>query len=171
VSIGISTSIRRFSVRIDLPSVAGKTFGTNGDDNTQVGFWLPAGVTFNLVTTMWQLEESDPLSSSDITGNGGFPTPFEHRGSAVEDLRVCEFYEASFVQVVGNQSAPGDTFRAWSVRFRAQKLKSNPVMTFTSSGSPITIQTLGVNGFFANCNQGDTTTGVAMGSWIADGRV
>jgi hypothetical protein len=90
----VTTTPQRFSVRLDVPTVAGKTPGTNGDDSLSVGLWLPPGVTFSLVGAEMQLEQSSPNSSSDINGNGGDPTAFEYRGQQAELARVQRYYVA-----------------------------------------------------------------------------
>lgn len=91
----VNTTPKRFSVRVDWPSISGKAIGTNSySDFCQIGFWLPPGVTFTVNTTQWQLEDSSATSSSDINGAGGSPTPFEYRGYGPELVRVQRQYQA-----------------------------------------------------------------------------
>lgn len=92
----VTTIPKRFSVRLDFPSVNGKTFGTNGNDFIAIGLWLPPGVTFTLVGCEAQLEKSSPNSSSDINGNGGAPTAFEYRGVQAELARVARYYQTFY---------------------------------------------------------------------------
>lgn len=88
VNWAVGTTPKKFSVRLDVPSVIGKTIGTNANDFLSIGLCLPVGVTFTLNTTQWQLEHSSPKSSSDLTGLGGDPTTFEWRGPEQETSRV-----------------------------------------------------------------------------------
>jgi hypothetical protein len=89
----VTTTPKRFSVRLDVPSVAGKTIGTNTDGFLQVGLWLPPGVTFTLYGVEAQLEQANPNASSDINGAGGAPTAFEYRGQQAEYARTQRYYE------------------------------------------------------------------------------
>jgi hypothetical protein len=43
----LSTTFTRYSVTVAMPSLAGKTFGTNNDDFTSVQFWYSSGATNN----------------------------------------------------------------------------------------------------------------------------
>lgn len=87
----VTTTAKKFSVRIDVPSTVGKTITAGG--SVQVGIWLPSGVTFQLYMSQWQVEQSNPQTSSDINGAGGNPTAFEYRGQAAEAERVARYYE------------------------------------------------------------------------------
>lgn len=93
VTWAVGTTEARFSVRVDVPSIAAKTLGTNGDDKLQVAFILATGITFTLDFSQLQIEESSPSSSGDTTGSGGAPTPFEYRGLPLELGRVKRFIE------------------------------------------------------------------------------
>ena len=88
VSITISDTVtltstwQRFSVNITVPSITGKTLGTNGNDTFYVGI----GQFTNTSTSAYQL---------DITGVqlelGSSATPFEYR-SYGEELALCQRY-------------------------------------------------------------------------------
>jgi hypothetical protein len=43
----LSTSWQKFQYTYTVPSVAGSTLGTNGDDYFQIGFWFDGGSSFN----------------------------------------------------------------------------------------------------------------------------
>lgn len=92
----VTTTPQRFSVRIDVPSISGKTFGTNANTSyVEPVLWLPTGSTFNLVTAQWQLEQSSPQAPSV-----GLPTPFEYRGPGVEAIRTARYYQALLNQQI-----------------------------------------------------------------------
>jgi len=44
-SVTLSTSWQRFNVSLTIPSVSGKTLGTNGDHYTEVNLWFSSGTT------------------------------------------------------------------------------------------------------------------------------
>lgn len=89
----ITPTPKVFSVRLDFPSINGKTLGTSGNDDILIGLWFPVGSTFGIIGTEFQLERSSPNSSSDINGNGGVPTAFEYRGPQAETARVARYYQ------------------------------------------------------------------------------
>jgi hypothetical protein len=96
VTWAVGTTEKRFSVRIDIPSIAGKTIGTNGDDCLEVRLLMPSGQTFTLDVGQFQIEQCDATASGDTTGSGGAPTPFEHRGPAAEKSRASRYlYQVS----------------------------------------------------------------------------
>jgi hypothetical protein len=45
-AVTISTSWARYSVTVAVPSISGKTIGTNNDDNLELLLWVSAGSTF-----------------------------------------------------------------------------------------------------------------------------
>ena len=93
VSWVVGTTLKKFSARIDVHSIAGKTLGTSGDA-VEYGLWLPPGVTGNLTMTELQIEDCSPNASNDLTGAGGSPTSYEHRGPQAELTRVQRIYRA-----------------------------------------------------------------------------
>jgi hypothetical protein len=99
----ITTTPQRFSVRLDLSSVSGKTFGTNNNDFMQVAINLPTTGLFNLSTTQWQDEQCSPQAPA-----AGSPTPFEYRGQQAELARVQRYYEQVGI-TLGTSAANGYT--------------------------------------------------------------
>jgi hypothetical protein len=97
----ITTKPTRFSVRIDFPSISGKTIGTNNNDAINVGVFFPGGSTYTVVGCEAQLELCDPNASNDLNGNGGDPTTFEWRGDEVE-LAMTQRYWTQFQAIAFN---------------------------------------------------------------------
>jgi hypothetical protein len=81
-----NTGFARYSVTLTLPSLSGKTVGTNGDDYLLIAAELPGG-TYTFDTFGWQLEP------------GSTTTPFEYRPMAYE-LSLCKRY----YQIIDNTS-------------------------------------------------------------------
>ncbi|MDP2747958.1 phage tail protein [Pseudomonas sp.] len=122
-----------------LPSIAGKTLGSNGNDCLAVVLNLPLNVLQTIDIAQIQLEES------------AVATPFESRPAAVE-LALCQrYYEAATVRWAANYlstTTNGSTFGyfAIDVPFKATKraiptiTKTNPapnphVMVFQASAT------------------------------------
>lgn len=75
----------RYSVRIDIPSIIGKTLGT-ASDYLGIGISLPIGTTFTVNTGLWQLE--DCSTNAPVIGA---PSRFNYRGIGVETLRASRY--------------------------------------------------------------------------------
>jgi hypothetical protein len=94
----ISTSWARYSFTITLPSISGKTIGTNNDDKLQVDLWTSVGTTISglgypavgiqnvtIDTWGWQLEA------------GSTATDFQTAtGSIGGELALCQRYAIKF---------------------------------------------------------------------------
>jgi hypothetical protein len=79
----LSTSWQYFTWTIFLPSITGKTLGTNGDDNVSFAFRAPSNATGTWNIASVQVEA------------GSIATPFEFRPFATE-LALCQrYYEVS----------------------------------------------------------------------------
>jgi hypothetical protein len=164
---------QKFSVRLDIPSISGKTLGTANNDVLQIGLWLPPGVVFTLCTAQWQLEQSSPNSSSDINGNGGDPTAFEYRGPQAELARVQRYYDtgARNVQLYGSQGWAFTEDMPFKVTMR-----STPAVNLgTTSGTNITLSTSNAAANHFEITKIYTSTGVGAAgvstTWTADARL
>jgi hypothetical protein len=130
----LTTTPQRFSVRLNIPSVVGKTLGTTANTHyLQVYLQYPIAANYAISTTQWQLEQSSPNSSSDINGNGGDPTAFEYRGQQAELARVQRYYNVTAPYGVFVASAAAQnwgTYSPYPVPMRAQ-----PALTMLSNNS------------------------------------
>ncbi|MFM0010951.1 hypothetical protein [Paraburkholderia sediminicola] len=83
----ITTTPQRFSIRLDFPSIGGKTTGTAGNDYVDFALIFPNGV-FTINTSQWQLEQCSPSAPAT-----GAPTAFDYRGVGPELARVQRYYQ------------------------------------------------------------------------------
>lgn len=84
----LTTVPQKFSVRIDVPSISGKTLGTTaGTDFLRVQVNLPLNTTFTINTFQWKLE--DCPAGAPATG---IPTAFVVQPLNVERAAVERFY-------------------------------------------------------------------------------
>lgn len=74
----ITTSEGQYLAQIAVPSIAGKTIGTNNNDFLQIDFLLATGKTFTLYCSQLQIDQSTML-------------PFRYRGITLERHR-CQRY-------------------------------------------------------------------------------
>lgn len=91
VPITITGTWARYSVTFSLPSAAGKTFGTNGNNQTSLEFWLSHGSTYasrgnvgvqSGTVQFWGVQ-------LEIGSGFGFPTPLE-KVDIQTDLARCQ---------------------------------------------------------------------------------
>jgi hypothetical protein len=107
--IAVGTTWTRYSATFVLPSTAGKTFGTNGDDYTQLTFVFSnqANAAIGVqsgTANLWgvQLEIAQPGQTQ--------PTPLEKLEYA-DDLRHCQrFYQVGAAGMNGGYGAAAATF-------------------------------------------------------------
>jgi len=83
----VTSTPQRFSVRLDVPSILGKTIGTN--DYFVVVLNLPASVTFAVNAAQWQIEDCPSAAPS-----AGLPTQFEWRGYATERKIITRYFQS-----------------------------------------------------------------------------
>jgi hypothetical protein len=102
-TIALTTSWQKFTVTVDVPSISGKTLGTNNDDNFRVLFWFDAGSNWDSRTnTLGQQSGTFDIARVQLEA-GDTATPFEHR-SYGQELALCQRY---YIQYDEN-----DKFRA-----------------------------------------------------------
>jgi hypothetical protein len=148
-AVTVSTTWTRYSLTFTMPSVSGKTFGTNaGSDYVGMRFGLSAGSTLSpnyggigVQTTnilLWgiQLEIAAPGQTQ--------PTPLE-RIEYADDLRHCmRFFETSFSATPGawgynngegmGGAHPAAQFRYYAP-FKVTKRASPTITTYDRNGS------------------------------------
>lgn len=79
-AVTITTSWARYSVTFTLPTIVGKTLGSNGNSATIVRLWYSAGTNFNTPSGSIGLQ----TATIDVTGvqvERSYLTPFEVRSS------------------------------------------------------------------------------------------
>lgn len=119
---------QRFAHTFTVPSVAGKTFGTNGDDYLEVALWFPNNDTYVIGLSQLQLNQ------------GEYPLPYQPR-HITEELLMCQrYYEKSYDYFLPPATITADQgfyfnfgtspTTVWSgeVRFQVPKSKK-PVIT------------------------------------------
>lgn len=108
--VALTTNWAKYAITIAVPTIAGKTLGTNGDDTLQLNFWFDAGNGGNLTTRSANLgQQSGTFDIAQVQiEDGSTATPFEIRPPQLE-LALCQrYYEKSYD--VG--TAPGTVTQA-----------------------------------------------------------
>lgn len=90
----LTTSWKKFSVPITIPSISGKTLGSNFNDALYVNFWFDAGSTYNSRTNSLG-QQSGTFSIARVqlekAAANGSATPYEDRPKTLE-LALCQRY-------------------------------------------------------------------------------
>jgi hypothetical protein len=102
----ISTSWTRYSKTITLPSVAGKTLGTNNNSYLALNIWASAGTDFNSRTSSLGIQSN----TFDIWGlqveAGSVATPFTTATGTIQgELAACQRYAFQINGSDGNLGA------------------------------------------------------------------
>ncbi|OQA32889.1 MAG: hypothetical protein BWY57_01616 [Betaproteobacteria bacterium ADurb.Bin341] len=93
----LTTAWQRFTASIALPSLAGKTLGTNEDDRLELVFWFDAGSVF-ADRAAGLGNQSGTFDLADVQLEPGEVTEFEMRPIVVERCicdRFCQRYGAN----------------------------------------------------------------------------
>lgn len=161
-TINVTASWKYFTVTINVPSIAGKTIGTNGDDFLGLEFILykqdntifndnlgPVGTfTANMYLALSQVQVEQ----------GTIATPFENRPIAME-LAMCQrYYEVlTGTRYVGVPPSGGTQYATWT--FKVTKRIAPTVIA--SNSSYAAVDSTGVDGFSVyNTNSNNAVIGV-----------
>lgn len=94
-TIALTTSWQKFTVTVAIPSISGKTAGTNGGSYLMLTFWLDAGSDFNARTnSLGQQSGTFDIAQVQLEA-GDTATPFEVR-SYGQELALCQRYYELF---------------------------------------------------------------------------
>lgn len=95
--VSLTTSWQKFTVTTSVPSITGKTLGSDNNDHLLVNLWLDAGSDFDARTgTLGQASGTIDIAQAQLEA-GSVATPFERKAPGRE-LRDCmRYYEASTV--------------------------------------------------------------------------
>ena len=100
--VSLTTSWARYSLTIQVPSISGKTLGTNGNDFLRLAFWVSAGSDFSSRTGSLGIQSN----TFDFWGvqleAGTVATPFRRNAPSIQaELAACQRYYTRF-------TSPGD---------------------------------------------------------------
>ena len=133
-TVALTSSWSRYTVSGTLPSVSGKTLGTNNDDGLVVYFWFDAGSSLNARTnSLGQHSGTFDIANVQLEA-GPVATPFEQRPIGTE-LALCQRYyeklDAGFA-VVNNI---GSIYQSAPFNFTVVKRSSATLSVFDYAGN------------------------------------
>lgn len=153
-TFALTSSWKYFTATVNLPSISGKTLGTNGDDYVQMNFWLSAGADFNSRNnSVGQQAGTFDMANVQLEA-GPQATPFEQRPVSTE-LSLCERYFAlqSAAMLNGSYASGTDRFYSGLLIFRTIP-RATPVYAVFSGTARWSM--LGINIVSASSNTGLT---------------
>jgi hypothetical protein len=93
----LTTDWQKFTVTATIPSISGKTLGTNNNDYLSLLFWFDAGSNINSRTnSLGQQSGTFDIAQVQLEA-GSVATPFEVRPLGVE-LALCQRYYQIYTQ-------------------------------------------------------------------------
>lgn len=94
----LTTTWQQFTATVNIPSISGKTLGTNGDDTLALFIWFDAGSDYDSRTNSLG-QQSGTFDLAQIQFEpGAIQTPFENRPDPVEFLLCQHFLFSCFFQ-------------------------------------------------------------------------
>lgn len=160
----LTTSFAKYQAVISLPSVSGKTLGSNGNDYLQFAFWFDAGSNYNLRTaSLGQQSGTFDISHvSIVLGDAsGEADPFETRRLA-EEQTICYRYYEKLAVITSTNLTTWIPFGNWSVIKRA-----SPTIVLTADsgtgGAFSPSGTYPLTGFNQSANHSTAASGVLSG--------
>jgi hypothetical protein len=100
--LNLTSSWQNFTVTVNIPSIAGKTIGTNNNDYLAVAFWFDAGSNWNSNTnSLGQQSGTFDIAQVQLE-EGSVATPFENRPIGTE-LALCQRYYFSLASISGSR--------------------------------------------------------------------
>ena len=87
----LTTSWQKFTVTTTIPSISGKTIGTNSNDYLALNFWFEAGSNLSSRTNSLGNQSGTFDIAQVQLEEGTVATPFEHRPIGME-LSLCQRY-------------------------------------------------------------------------------
>jgi len=98
----LTTSWQKFTATVSIPSISGKTIGSDGNDYLRLQFWFDSGSTYSARNNSLGNQSGTFDIAQVQVEEGSVPTPFEHRPYGIE-LSLCQRYYQKF----GNLSYAG----------------------------------------------------------------
>ena len=133
--VAIGTEWQKITITADIPSISGKTLGTDGNSFLGLRIWFSAGSNYNAQTDSLG-NQSGVFDIAQVQLEAGaFATPFERRPLAVE-LPLCQRYY--FEELTGTRaslSGSGEGFRQCTVHYPTEMRRAPTISATTTVGT------------------------------------
>ena len=132
----LTTSWQKFTTTVSIPSISGKTLGTNGNDYLHLVIWFDSGSTYSSRNnSLGQQSGTFDIAQVQLE-EGSSATPFEHRPPGIE-LSLCQrYYYRLISEQIFTSFAIGRAFtttNGTAVVFLPVPMRTSPpVLNFTA---------------------------------------
>lgn len=130
--VALTSSPQLFSLTFSIPSIAGKTLGSNGDDCLQIQFWFDAGSNFNAQTDSLGQQSGTFNVGSVQVEYGAYATPFEVQPPEMIQAQCARYYQVGFARFL-NPVTNGSTYSV-NIPFNT-RMRAIPTVTFTNAAA------------------------------------
>lgn len=133
-AVTVGTTWARYTSTITMPTAVGKTFGTNGDDNTSLTLWHSSGATTNALAGNIGVQSGTIQLWGVQLEIGSVATPLEKRDPVLE-LQQCQrfYFTTSAIGQDGYASAANGVV-AVPILFPVT-MRASPSVVFNVAGS------------------------------------
>jgi hypothetical protein len=173
--ISVGTTFQKVTVTATLPSLSGKTLGTNNNDFLQFNIWFDAGSDFNFPTdSLGQQSGTFEIAQVQLEP-GAVATPFEQRPIGTE-LALCQryYYQPGSAYTVQSYGGGAGAITTTQIYFPAQ-MRANPIITAAWSagvnavGSTIyALGAIGASAILASATSADFAATITWTSFSAE---
>jgi hypothetical protein len=160
--ITLSTAWQKVTVTATIPSLSGKTLGTNGDSAFTLNIWFDAGSDYNSRTdSLGQQSGTFDIAQVQVEP-GPVATPFERRPIGTE-LALCQRYYAIVDTYMAGYTANGVT-NSYSIPLSTQ-MRAAPTITVGATENTNTTGATVASG--GNGHVRHVSVGVGAGGFIS----
>ena len=106
-AVTVNATWQRFIATFTIPSAAGKTFGTNGDDYTILRFYFSSGATGNAAAGNIGVQTGTVNLWGVQLEVGSVATPLEKPDPRYDLANCRRFYQRGFISIVNYAAAAG----------------------------------------------------------------
>ena len=132
----ITTSWARYSFTIAIPSISGKTIGTNNDSNLTLGFYVSAGSNFNARTGTLGIQSNTFEIWGIQVEEGSTATAFQTATGTIQgELAACQryYYQLGYLDIAAAYAA-STTGTTCIVKFPVQMRTAPTAITVSTVG-------------------------------------
>lgn len=133
-TVTLANAWTRYSVTLNVPSVAGKTFGTNGDDYFGLEFWYSSGATNNAHTGGVGVQSGAVILWGIQLEIGSVATPLDAGGSPQAILAECQRFYCVTGTRIDAATPPGAYGVSCSIALPVW-MRASPTLTQTANAS------------------------------------
>ena len=150
--IALTTAWSKYTVTVAIPSVGGKTLGSDGNDYLSLVLWMDAGSAFNSETaTLGQQSGTFSFSQIQIE-TGSTASSFELRPLEIESNLCRRYYQQIFFSISGGSNNASTTVKnqfTFPIVMRGIPSVNVPTLTYVNA-SGLSIEFINANSFRTN---------------------